>query len=48
MIRNLKNNIKLKIKKYGWRFAIWIFVFYLIKGLLWLIIPWFVMKYFSN
>jgi len=45
MFLKIKNKISELIQKHGWKAAVVIFMFYLGKGLLWLIIPWMIAKH---
>ena len=40
MIMNLKNKIFNYVKKKGWKAGLGLFMFFLIKGILWLILGW--------
>ena len=48
MIDKIKKKYRELFKKYGWKITIAIFLFYTIKGLLYLAIPWFIASRFMD
>jgi len=49
MIQKIKNKYKELFKKYGWKLAVGIFFYYLIRDVsLYILLPWYLTKNFLN
>ena len=46
MFKKIIHRFYALISKHGWKAAVGIFMFYLIKGSLWIIVPWIIAKSF--